>query len=54
MKTSYLKKGFSVKYIQSTERESDIRILISHLHDLGIESIAVVDPVDDWLTRNNE
>lgn len=46
-----LKKGFSVNYIQSTERKSDIRILISHLHDLGIESIAVVDPVDDWLTR---
>lgn len=46
-----LEKGFSVKYIQSTEPEADIRILISHLHDSGMESIAVIDPADEWLLR---
>ncbi len=46
-----LEKGFTVKYIDSSEPESDLRLLIPQLHELGVESIALVDPVDDWLLR---
>jgi len=44
-----LEKGFSVNYVQAKEKESDTRVLIAQLHRQGIESIAIVDPVDDWL-----
>eukprot|EP01136_Pigoraptor_vietnamica_P019023 Opistho-1_new@66079 len=46
-----LKKNFSVNYIQAIEKESDIRKLIPHLHSLGVETIVLIDPVDDWLLR---
>ncbi len=46
-----VEKGFPVKYVQSDKQESDIRVLIAHLHKLGVKSIAIVDPVDDWLLR---
>ncbi|MDT0646027.1 cryptochrome/photolyase family protein [Zunongwangia sp. F260] len=46
-----LKNGFSVKYFESQQQEADIRQLIVHLNGLEVKSIAVVDPVDDWLTR---
>ena len=46
-----LEKGFSVNYIQSTENESDIRILIPHLHSLGVISISIIDPADNWLLK---
>lgn len=44
-----LEKGLSVTYIEAAEKEADIRVLIDHLHNLGIKSIALVDPVDNWL-----
>jgi deoxyribodipyrimidine photolyase-related protein len=44
-----IEKGFSVNYVQATEQEADIRLLIQHLHSLGVRSVAMVDPVDDWL-----
>lgn len=44
-------KGLSVKYIESAQKESDIRILIKKLHELEYTSIHVIDPVDDWLTK---
>lgn len=44
-----LQKNYSVHYIQSFEPEADIRKLIPKLYQSGIESIAVVDPVDNWL-----
>jgi deoxyribodipyrimidine photolyase-related protein len=44
-------KGFSVRYIQAAENEADVRQLIAHLHGTGTTSIALVDPVDDWLLR---
>jgi deoxyribodipyrimidine photolyase-related protein len=46
-----LEKGFSVKYVPATEQESDIRLLFVHLHNTGVKSVAIVDPVDDWLLR---
>jgi deoxyribodipyrimidine photolyase-related protein len=46
-----LEKGFSVTYIQAIEENADVRTLITHLHRLGVQSITIVDPVDDWLLR---
>jgi deoxyribodipyrimidine photolyase-related protein len=46
-----LQKGFSVRYVQASEPECDIRLLIAQLYNSGVESIAIVDPVDDWLMR---
>jgi deoxyribodipyrimidine photolyase-related protein len=46
-----LESGTSVNYVQATEQEADIRVLIQHLHRSGVRSIAIVDPVDDWLMR---
>lgn len=44
-----LLNGFSVTYIGAVEKEADIRVLIAHLHNLGIKAIVMVDPVDNWL-----
>lgn len=46
-----LEKNFSVNYVQASEKESDIRKLIPHVHSLGVETIVLIDPVDDWLLR---
>ncbi|MBB6002634.1 cryptochrome/photolyase family protein [Arcicella rosea] len=46
-----LEKGFSVNYVQATEKESDIRVLIPYLHSLGVASVVLIDPVDDWLLK---
>lgn len=46
-----LEKGFSVTYIQAIEENADVRTLITHLHRLGVKSITIVDPVDNWLLR---
>lgn len=44
-------KGLNVKYIESAQEESDIRILIKKLHEYGYTSINVIDPIDDWLSK---
>ena len=44
-----IEKGYPVTYIEATQPESDIRILIGQLQTKGIQSIVLVDPVDDWL-----
>ncbi|MBT8307135.1 MAG: cryptochrome/photolyase family protein [Maribacter sp.] len=41
--------NFEVHYVESTERISDIRLLIPHLKDLGITKIQYIDPTDNWL-----
>tara|TARA_R110002020_G_scaffold37072_1_gene111761 strand:- start:48140 stop:49621 length:1482 start_codon:yes stop_codon:yes gene_type:complete len=46
-----LERGCSVTYVQATEDRADIRILIPELYSLGTKSIAMVDPVDDWLAK---
>lgn len=43
------KNGLPVNYVQATENESDVRLLIPYLHSLGVTAIVVIDPVDDWL-----
>lgn len=50
---SYLKsKGHSVTYIEATSKLHDIRNLISHLHEQGINEIHFVDVVDNWLRKH--
>ncbi|HEX2898239.1 MAG TPA: cryptochrome/photolyase family protein, partial [Bacteroidia bacterium] len=44
-------RGDVVHYVESTEDQSDARQLIAHLQRLGVEKIALVDPVDDWLMK---
>lgn len=46
-----LDKGFSINYIQSTDNESDIRLLIPKLHASGVGSISIIDPCDNWLLK---
>jgi deoxyribodipyrimidine photolyase-related protein len=46
-----LQKGESVKYIEAFEVEADCRKLVAYLHGLGMESIRIIDPVDNWLLR---
>lgn len=46
-----IERGCSVQYIEASALESDILVLIPHLHALAFDSLAIVDPVDDWLSR---
>lgn len=45
------KKGLSVRYIESTDSLSDIRALIQHLVSQKINTINIIDPVDNWLEK---
>merc|ERR1712078_376581 len=40
------KNSFDIKYIDSTEKFSDIRSFIENL-----DSIKIYDPVDNWLSK---
>jgi deoxyribodipyrimidine photolyase-related protein len=44
-------KKFKVNYIDSTNEISDIRKLIPHLKEKGIEEIHLADVVDNWLDK---
>ncbi len=44
-------KGLNVEYIDSIQKESDIRILIKQLHERAYDSITIIDPVDEWLLK---
>ena len=44
------KNSFDIKYIDSTEKFSDIRSFIENL-DSNINSIKIYDPVDNWLSK---
>ena len=51
---SYLKeKGYDVKYIDSIEKNSDIRCFIKNLNN-DIKTIKIYDPVDNWLLKRIE
>jgi deoxyribodipyrimidine photolyase-related protein len=41
----------NVYYIDSTSEQSDIRLLIPHLIELGYEQITYTEPTDDWLEK---
>jgi len=43
--------GYEVKYIESTHKLSDIRILIPKLKELGVQQINYIDTVDNWLEK---
>ncbi|MBC7829103.1 MAG: cryptochrome/photolyase family protein [Chitinophagaceae bacterium] len=45
------KKKYEVEYIESTDRRSDIRELISYLADQKIKNIHYADTVDNWLEK---
>ncbi|XVJ66190.1 MAG: cryptochrome/photolyase family protein [Lacibacter sp.] len=44
-------KGFKVTYVEASEKESDISILVKSLSKKGITALIYVDTVDDWLER---
>ena len=44
------KNRCDIKYIDSTEKFSDIRIFIENL-DSNIKSIKIYDPIDNWLSK---
>jgi deoxyribodipyrimidine photolyase-related protein len=44
-------KALNVEYIDSAQKESDIRILIKNLHERAYVSITIIDPVDEWLLK---
>ncbi len=49
---AYLKeKGISVKYIESIQEESDIRIFCKKIISSTIQQIDYYDPTDDWLIK---
>nr|MCU0323061.1 cryptochrome/photolyase family protein [Chitinophagaceae bacterium] len=47
-------KGYSVEYIESGNKNSDIRQLIIHLAEKGITTIHYCEVVDDWLNKRIE
>ncbi len=44
-----LEKGKTVHYIDATQKETDIRVLVEKLGQQKIKKIHFVDPTDDWL-----
>lgn len=49
-----IEQGHAVTYINTWERESDIRELIPHLRNLGVEQIIIIDPADNWLIKRTK
>ncbi|MFN2395295.1 MAG: cryptochrome/photolyase family protein [Bacteroidales bacterium] len=48
------KKAKSIEYVDATLKESDIRKLIQHFKEDGVNEIHYIDPVDYWLERRIE
>lgn len=44
-------KGITTRYVDSTDRLSDIRQLVPELSQKGVKKIIYIDPVDDWLSK---
>ena len=44
-------KNLEVHYVESTDKISDIRLLIPHLKLQGVASLDYIDPVDNWLKK---
>lgn len=45
------RQGVEVRYIDAQDVLSDVRKLLPELHKLGVRSIHLADPVDNWLER---
>ncbi|WP_299127780.1 cryptochrome/photolyase family protein [uncultured Winogradskyella sp.] len=49
----YLKsKGKTIHYIEAISDHSDVRELIPHLIDKGLETFHIIDPTDNWLQKH--
>jgi len=46
-----LSKGLTVHYIESTDKLSDIRLLLDKLSSQSIREIIIIDPIDNWLEK---
>lgn len=46
-----MKQGYEITYVEATEKESDVRMLLKALSKKGITDILYVDTVDEWLER---
>jgi len=44
-------KNFAVNYVEATQVNSDIRLLIDELKTQGAEHINYIDPTDNWLQK---
>ncbi|MGY8885002.1 MAG: cryptochrome/photolyase family protein, partial [Flavobacteriales bacterium] len=44
-------KNLEVHYVESTDKNSDIRDLVPALKRLGVDHIHYIDPVDNWLQK---
>lgn len=42
-------EGFNVNYIEAISELADVRALLIHLKENGVEHIHYIDPTDDWL-----
>lgn len=52
---SYLvKKNLDVTYVEADDKLSDTRLLLTHFSQLGVESLHVCEPGDDWLQQRLE
>ena len=47
---NYLKSKYIIDYINSKQKESDVRILIKNLNN-NIKKINIYDPNDNWLYK---
>lgn len=47
---NYLKEKCSIKYVDSTQADSDVRVLIKNLNN-DIHKICIYDPNDNWLHK---
>ena len=43
--------GYDVRYINTSDPKSDIRVLIEHLFQADIKTIYLSDPTDNWLSK---
>lgn len=46
-----MEKGLTVHYIEAINTLSDIRKLIPHLAEQGVERLQVINPTDNWLEK---
>lgn len=45
-------KDKTVVYVEATEEDSDVRILLPKLKEKGVETIHIINPTDNWLEKH--
>jgi deoxyribodipyrimidine photolyase-related protein len=49
---SYLiEEGYTVHYVEAIDQLSDVRQLIQHLKENGLQQLHIIDPTDNWLEK---